>query len=92
MCEIDFGERHEQLGAEMGRSADADRGIVELARFLLRQGDELFQILGRNLATGEHDLIAHRHHRHRREIALPVVSDTLMQRRSNGQRTIGREI
>ena len=40
----------------------------------------------------EHDLIAHGQHRHRREIALPMVGQARIQRRGDGQRTVGREI
>jgi hypothetical protein len=90
--DVDLGDRLEQLGTEMGRAADPDRGVIELARLLPRERDELLQSLCRQRRLDDQHLVAHRHHRDRCEIALPVIGHALVEARGDGQRTVGRKI
>jgi len=76
----------------MGGAADADGGVIEFAGFLPRERNQLLDVSRRKRAPHEQNLITHRQHRHRREIALPVVGHALVQRCGDGQRAVGREV
>src|ERR1700693_3866147 len=76
----------------MRRAADADRGIVELAGLLLRERNELLEIMGWQAGAAKHDLVADRRHRNRGEVRFPVIGQALVERGGYGERAIGREI
>jgi hypothetical protein len=92
MGDVDLRNGLEQLGAEMRRAADADGGIVECARLLPRERDQLLKIACGQRCAHDQDLIAHRQHRDRREVALPVVGYALVEARRDRQRAVGCEV
>ena len=92
MHEVHPGGRHHHFGGEMRGAAEPDRRIVELPRSLPGVGDEFLQVARGVRGLDQHHLIAHRHHGHRQEVALPVVRQVLVQRGRDGQRAVGREI
>jgi len=76
----------------MRGAADSDRGVVEFARLLPGEGDQLLDAACRQRGLDDQNLIAHRQHRHRRQIALPVVGHALVKARGDRKRTVGGEV
>ena len=54
--ELDARRLHEALHVEVRVAAHADRGVVELARLLLRQRDELGDVVRRKARARHHDV------------------------------------
>jgi len=65
--QIDAGHQLEQLAAEMLEAADADRGILQLARLLLGGGQQLLDRMHRQLRIDDQDIGAGGENGDRRE-------------------------
>src|ERR1700724_4091683 len=76
----------------MRRAADADRGIVELAGLLLRERNELLEIMDQQVGAAKHEWTTDPRHRNRGEVLFPVIGHALVERGGYRERAIGREV
>ncbi len=84
--ELDAAHHLEQHGAEMDAAADAGGGVVELARILLGERDQLRDAACRQIRVDQHDQRAGADQADRREVLARIVADVLVERRVDRQR------
>ena len=80
MLHLDAGNRLEQFGDQMRRSADAGRGERYLARILLRVGDELRHRIIGCFVIGDEQVRAFSDQMHRQETRQRIVGQVFAQR------------
>ena len=80
MHHIDAGHQFQQLAVHIGRAADAERGIVDLARIGLGIGDEFGKRFGRDRRI-DHQHIGRRERADdRRDVLLNIEREVLIER------------